>query len=178
MKKKILAILLSLTLVLTITGCGKDKKEEEKKENVKTLTYEDGGYKTTFKDATNGNFELKDGSTGGKFKEVKLVNESKNIEATMYYVEMVDETYETMENSRKEKKGYKTYKWNNYEGYIYEADKYSLNFNIHLAKKEDKEYGVIIFGEVSAIDNKNANVLEDFNSDEVQNLLNSIEFTR
>ena len=177
MKKKILAILLSLTLVLTITGCGKDKKEE-KKESSKTLTYEDGGYKTTFKDATNGNFELKDGSTGGKFKEVKLTNKEKNIEVTMYYAEMVDETYDSMENSRKDDEGYKTYKWNKYEGYIYDADKYSLNFNIHLANKEDKEYGVILFGEVSAIDNKTANVLEDFNSDEVQKLLNSIEFTR
>lgn len=177
MKKKILVFFLSLTLVLTITGCGKDKKEE-KKENAKTLTYEDGGYKTTFKDTTNGNFELKDVSTGGKFKEVQLVNESKNIKITMYYVEMVDETYEVMENSRLEMKGYKTYKWNNYEGYIYDADKYSLNFNIHLAKKEDKEYGVILFGEVSAIDSSKANVLEDFNSDEVQKLLNSIEFTR
>ena len=177
MKKKILACILSFILVLSVAGCGKDKKEE-KKDDSKVLTYEDGGYKTTFKDATKGNFELKDGSTSGKFKEVKLENKSKNIKATMYYVEMVDETYDVMENSRKEKEGYKTYKWNNLDGYIYEASKDSLNFNIHLAQKEDKEYGVILFGEVEAIDSSKANVLEDFNSDEVQKLLNTVEFTR
>ena len=94
----------------------------------------------------------------------------------MYYFEILDSSYIGAMDTRKNSDGFKEYKWGNYDGYIYNVSKTSLNVNILLRKETKKKKAVGIFIEVSPIKYKDADVLELFNSKDIQNLLNSIVF--
>ena len=175
MKNKIIVLITIFTLLFLVAGC---KKEETiKKDDNNSIILEDvnKGFKTTFSYPKNFKYEVKD-ITGGKYKEITIDNEKNNIAFDMYYFEILDSSYIGAMDTRKNSDGFKEYKWGNYDGYIYNVSKTSLNVNILLRKETKKKKAVGIFIEVSPIKYKDADVLELFNSKDIQNLLNSIVF--
>ena len=66
--------------------------------------------------------------------------------------------------------------WNKYDGYSYNGDKYSIDFNIYLDEIADTNMMIGLFGTVKYINYNEANVTEDFNSEDVQNFLNTLTF--
>lgn len=175
--KKIMYTLAVLVLVVTITGCGSKK---EKKSNNETMTIEDknNGFKTTFTYPKDKKFEIEDAKEEGKYKEVIIKNTDKNIKMDLYYFEIYDSSFESAKESRSNSDNYKEYTWNGYKGYIYNGNKYSLLFNILLKGESDGKMGVGLFGSVDYLDYNSANVLESFNSSDIQDLLNTIKFEK
>ncbi len=180
--KKILFAALALLL---ITGCGEkkennnqDTKIPDKKEETSELVILDSktGYTTTFTYPNEKKYSIKKTIDTGKFVNVVFEIPEKNLSFDVYYFESTTSSYDTLMENRKGSKGFKEYKWNSYSGYTYNGDKYSVDFNIFLSKIEDTNNMVGLFGTVEYIDYSKANVLEDFNSEEVQNLLNTVKF--
>ena len=79
-----------------------------------------------------------------------------------------------MQKNRSTSTEYKEYKWNKYNGYSYDGDKYSINFNILLKENDNK--AKVLFGAMEYEDYKTADVSENFKSKSIQDLLNSITF--
>ena len=172
MKKQILVIGLICMLIVslfTLTGC-------EKNEEI-VLKDQETGYTTTFKYPESQTFKVtEEDQDSGKFAEMTSENEANNIELEIYYFEESKHIYDDMKDSRKEDEGYKEYKWNNYEGYIYSVDEYSLYFNILLQDETEDSDAIGLFGSVDAIDYNEANTPKAFDSEEFQNFMKSIEF--
>ena len=178
MKKKLLLIVSILSILVIFSGCTKEKKEEEKKETLKEIVYQDDktGYKTVFKFKEDEDYKITDTDTDGKYKEIEIESEKLNIELEIYYTDHYSGGYNTQKENRKNSDGYKEYKWNKYEGYIYNADKHKVDFNILLDDSGDRD--IVLFGTMDYKDSKTYDVLESFNSTSFQNFMNSIEFTK
>ena len=169
MKKKILFGLFVILAVVTLTGCG--KKEDN---NLKDITLKDEGYGTTvLKYNKDKDYTIKE-ETGGKYKELDIRSESDKIRIQLYHTDSYEESYNAGKNNRKESTGFKEYTWNGLNGYIYNADKNSVSFNI-LLKVNDKK-AKVLFGEISTT-NTSADALSIFTGDEFQKMMNSITFT-
>jgi len=176
MKKRILLLIIMVSLLFVVSGCNKSTTTK-KNDDLKTIELNDKnhGFNTTFYYSKNEKYEVKE-QTGGKYKEIVIKNEKNNIEFDIYYFEILDNNYESSKSTRKDSEGFKEYKWGDYKGYIYNANKYSLNFNILLRKQAGDKSAVGIFGEVSALNYSKADVVTDFNKKEIQDLLSSIIF--
>lgn len=171
MKKKILLLL--MFSILFITGCKNVKPVDEN--NKLVIKDKDSGYTIKFSYPKSDNYTTKE-ELGGKFVESIIKNEEKNIKMDVYFFESTYNSFSSTKISRKNDDTFKEYNWNNYEGYIYNADKYSLNFNI-LLKKDNESNCIALFGEVSPINYKDADIVEIFNSKDIQDLFNTIEFS-
>ncbi|MBR1817776.1 MAG: hypothetical protein IJ772_02900 [Bacilli bacterium] len=173
MKKKIALILCIGIAFLGITGCGK-KEEEKKTENLSKIELKDEGYgTTTFAYNKDFDFEIKENHSG-KYTELIINSEGKNFEWQMYHTDSTEKSYETGKENRKNSKGFKEYEWNGKKGYIYNADKFSLDFNILLNTSDGD--AKVLFGSLSYKDSTKADVLNYFQSEEFQKIMNSIEF--
>ena len=177
--KKLLFIVLPVILVIVVllifVGFKKNKKDE-----IKEIVYKDNksGYTLKFKIPKNSQYVVKDiNQEGGRFAELIMENKEKNVELQMYYFEITDENYKKIKQDRSETAGYKEYKWNNYDGYSYLGDKYSVSFNMYLKEETDNNRAVCLFGSMEYINNDNANSLEVFNSEEFQNMMQTMEFS-
>ncbi len=171
MKKNIL-ILLFLSFILLFTGCS--NKEEVVPEKGIDVFDEKTGYKVTFKKA--GDFEVIDTDTDGKFVKVTLKNEKLNAEMEVYFFEILLTNYNSSKERRHLNTEYKDYKWNNYEAYAYNGNKYGVDYNILL--NEDNGNVIGLFGTVTYTDYKTANVFETFNGEDFQAFMNSIVFEK
>jgi hypothetical protein len=174
MKKKSLLLLLLCAVLLVFSGCTKN----EAKEKYKELVYEDEktGYTTTFKFKENENYVITDDDEDGKYKQIEIENADLNVELEIYYTDHYTGGYEKQKDNRKASEGYKEYKWNNYEGYIYNADKDKVDFNIFLGNFDERD--VVLFGTLDDIDSTlKTNILEVFNGESFQNFMNSIVFS-
>ena len=122
MKKKILLGLVVITsLCLLLTGCGKNKDDDEIK-NKMVLHDNRTGYTLTFtfdeKDVDKF-VKVKDEQTEGAFAQVEYRNEEKNMSLDMYFFKTSDESYVKGQENRMTSEHYKEYTWNGYEGYSY-----------------------------------------------------------
>lgn len=162
--KKFVLSLVALVSIITLAGCGvKDTRKE--------VVITDTGFgTTTLKYDENKDYTVKT-NEGGKYTEVVIKSVTDNFEIELYHTDVTASLYaSTKENRKENSEGYQEFKWNNYEGYIYNADKYSLKF---LIKYDDKH---ALFGDVSAYNYNSANMLEDFKGESIQALLNSVNF--
>ena len=174
--KSILVIGLMIIVLFTFTGCGK----KDEKEDLKSIIYKDekSGYTLTFKAPKDSKFEVKEEQNTGKFNEMIINNEDLNVSLDIYYVEMTDSSYNSGKEARSADEGYKEYKWNKYDGYSYNGDKYSTYFEVYLDNDNSEGMMIGLFGSVEYINYDNANVLEAFNSDDLQKFLSSMEFSK
>lgn len=171
----IISIILIIVVLFTFICCRKNKKNEEKE-----VIYKDekSGYTLKFKIPQDSKYLVKDiDQEGGRFAELTMENKEKNVEIVMYYFEITDENYKKIQQDRVETAGYKEYKWNQYDGYSYLGDKYSVSFNMYLKGETDTSRAVCLFGSMEYINNDNANSLETFNSEEFQKIMNTMEFS-
>lgn len=176
MKKK---IILSFAIILTlclITGCSK-KSENNSKKNVSSdeeIIIKDEGFGTTkLSYSKDKDYKVSFDNTG-KYTTVKVESEKENFVLEMYHFDSVVVSYEEGKENRKNSNEFKEYKWNGYEGYSYNGDKYSIDFNVLLKTNDNKVKA--LFGTVSYSDSNTANVSEVFKSSEFQKLLKSISF--
>ncbi|MCR4581177.1 MAG: YgdI/YgdR family lipoprotein [Bacilli bacterium] len=172
MKKKIFVCLFALMMVFTLTACG---SKNQTKDDRKEITIKDEGYgTTTLKYSKDKDYEVKE-ETGGKYKTIKVTSKKENFDLELYHTDTAIESYRAGKENRKSTKEFKEYTWNNYQGYSYDGSKYMINFNILL--KDAEGNSKVLFGSMSYVDYKEANVTELFKSEDFQNLLNSISFT-
>ena len=178
-KKKLFVLALVLLSLFAFTGCGKgnDEKKDEVKNQIIYLD-DNSGYKVTFDYKNNEKYEITRTNESGKFKEIIFENKDKNLKFDIYFTETYIGSYNTQKTNRNASKGYKEYDFGSYKAYAYNADKYSLDFNVLLDSNEDKNVEVILFGNVEYIDYSTANVEETFNSSDVQEFLKTIKFTK
>ena len=170
MKKRILIGIFIILVVVTITGCG--KKEDK---NKKDLIIEDSGYgKTVLKYKQDKDYEVKE-EVGGKYKEIFVTSNSENFTMQLYHTDSTDVGYNTGKDNRKENVGFKEYTWNGLNGYIYNANKNGVSFNILLKTTDGR--AKVLFGNIEPNDMKTANVLELFESDDFQKMMSSITFS-
>jgi len=189
MKKKLLFVLMLLSAVTLISGCT-SKKEEKKEENKKadisegqreTITIKDdkSGYKATFTFDKSKKFKVTKTDTSGKSVDVIIQNQDANIELEFYFVEMSQASYESANKTRKSHEGYKEYTFNKYKGYIYSVSSHNFNFNLLLEEGKSPYNSISLFGAIQQINyDKEKSIVEIFESKDVQDFLNSIEFTK
>ena len=118
-------------------------------------------------------FEIKENHSG-KYTELIINSEAKNFEWQIYHTDSTEKSYETGKENRKNSNGFKEYEWNGKKGYIYNADKFSLDFNILLNTNDGD--AKVLFGSLSYKDSTKADILNYFQSEEFQKIMNSIEF--
>ena len=182
MKRKILLSLLVLTMVITITGCGKtdskkdnstEKKVEEKEEKLIKLTAKDKEYFTTFKTVDD-----KFVQTNPKYNQVD--SEELGVFITFQYIESTKEAYDYAKThnflGNKYAEGeVKEYKWNNYDGYSYGIAENELYFRILL---EDSKDNCIVLSAFVGPKNKKVDFSKLLDSEDFKKFLNSIEFKK
>ncbi len=172
MKKKTILVAILFAFVVLITGC--ENKEYETIE----IKDEKAGLSTTFKYEKGQNFKVTDVNTDNKFVEVTFKNEDLNLETEVYYFEISNNGWNSNKTVRGESSGFKEFKWNKYDGYIYNVGLTKVYFNILLFDGGNEKNSIGLFGSIELIDKSKENVLNSFNSEEYQALLNSIEFTK
>lgn len=176
-----LAIVLMTIICCTFTGCGQNKNEQsDQSSQSKEIEFKDNnsGYTLKLKVPVDSQYVVQNiDQDSGRFAKLTMVNKEKNVELQMYYFESTDTSYENIKNDRSKTEGFKEYKWNKYDGYSYLGDKYSVSFNVYLRGENDENRAVCIFGSLEYTDIDKANVLETFNSDEFQKIMNSMEFS-
>lgn len=179
MKKKLLFILLIPAFLLLFTGCGKEEKQEIKKDDTKKIILSDDGfgYKTTFSyDKTEKYSDFEEDKESGRSTTIEFENEELDLEFEMYYTDMLEDSYKKTQVARSTQKYYKEYKFGKYNAYAYGEYSSGLYMNI-LLEIDDKGYAKILFVSMDRLDNDDsivvADVLED---DKLQEFFNSIEF--
>lgn len=177
MKKKMALVLCVGILLFGLSGCGKQEgeKQDNKADNLAKIVLKDEGYgTTTFTYANDLDFKIQENHSG-KYTELIINSEEKNFEWQMYHTDSTEKSYETGKENRKNSKGFKEYEWNGKKGYIYNADKFSLDFNILLNTTEKD--AKVLFGSLSYKDSTKADILNYFQSEDFQKIMNTIEFT-
>ena len=165
--KKLLSVILALTLILSLTACGGGKTvtitqicdgDEIMKATV-TVGYKDGT--VPFETDTD---------------EAELVNEEKDfsIEFYLYF----DNGLDYFVDDAKLEDTYKEVKYSGFNGYMYEYDEFEYEICLYL--DETDEYDVYLFAYVAPgsdlIDTETTDMEALFNQAEVQNILNSVKY--
>ena len=174
MKKKLIFSLLIVLSLFIITGCNSKKEDKEVEDSLIKITDNDKGYVTTFKTVNNIFVQ-----TNPKYNHVD--SEDLGIFITLQYIESSKEAYDYAKTHNflgveYSKDSIKEYKWNKYDGYFYSVNENEAYFRILL--KDDIENSVVLSGYIGpkTDSNKKQNLEEFIDSDELQELLNSIEF--
>ena len=174
MKRKILLSLFVLTALFIIIGCSKENGEDNL---IKITDNKNKGYVTTFKSINN-----KFVKPNPKFNHVD--NEELGIFITLDYIESSKEAYDYAKThnflGREYAKGeVKDYKWNNYDGYFYSISENEMYFRILL--EDDKDNSIVLSGFIGpkvSSDNKNVDLREFVDNNDLQKFFNSIEFKK
>jgi len=134
------------------------------------------GYKTTFKyPAKKGYSVEKSEENTGTFPSVTFVNEEKNIKCEIYYYETSNSLFERNKSLRENSDNYKEFTINGYNGYSYTAG-LVLQSDILLKKSEDDRNLVLYIFMEKYDEQKDGNMNEIFNSNEMQEILKTIKF--
>ncbi len=173
-KKNLLSLLVIIILFIT-TGCSNkpfDLFKEEENYNLITITSKDKGYLTTFKSSNNIFVQ-----TSPKYNQIH--SEDLSVFISFSYIESSKEAYDYTKTHNflgyEYAKGeVKDYKWNNYSGYTYNVKENEMYFRILLV--DDKEKSIILSAYVGDKHTKNLNLTKDFDSEDFQKFLNTIEF--
>ena len=176
MKKKIFIIVLLIGLLITITGCNKDKKSTAKKKvsTDKEIVLKDEGFgTTTMTYSKDKDYVIKE-EHSGKYTELTITSEKENFKMQLYHFDTSSASFGIGKANRSGSEGFMEYTWNNYKGYTYNGDKNSISFNILL--KDDSKSSKALFGSMEYVDVNTANVTETFRGENIQKLLNSITF--
>lgn len=167
--KKLLSVILALTLVLSLAACGGGG-------NTVTLTQVCGGDETISATATVGY----SGSTvAEEYSEdqADLLNEEKDFSMEFYM--FFDDSYESYKWAASESgEGYKEVQYSGYEGYMQLYDEFEYEVCLKLADEGD--YQAYLFAYVAPgsdlIDTETTDIEAIFNQQEVQDILNSIKY--
>lgn len=181
MKKKYLLLLLIPALLLVITGCGKEEKNEKKESQTKTIELADSklGFKTTFTVDKNANYtDIEVDKESGASAELEFKNDDLDLEFEMYYNTMRTATYNDSKETRSAQKYYKEYKFGKYEAYAYGEYGSGLYLNI-LLDVEDNDMADVLFVSIDREDSNEDIIVADVVADkEVQKLFNSMKFEK
>ena len=171
--KKGIVLLLLVVCMIALTGCGKKTTTKEKEEDKKIVIKDEGFGTTTMTYSNNKDYKVEE-EHSGKYTTVKVTSEKENFIIEMYHFDISSASYGIGKTNRSDSEGFLEYTWNNYLGYIYNANKSGVNFNIML--KDNSKGSKALFGTVSSVNSADENVIETFKSDSVQKLLNTIVF--
>ena len=175
MKKKLFIGVLLLGLIITITGCSKDKvvKKIKKEDPDKKIVLKDESFgTTTMTYSKDKDYVIKEDNSG-KYTELTITSETEGFELQIYHIDITSAGFGTSKANRSGSTGFMEYTWNSLKGYTYNADKNMISFNILL--KDNSNSSKALFGQMSST-NTNTNVEEIFRSEEFQKILNSITF--
>ncbi len=180
MRKSLKFLLLFLCVGVVLTGCGKKKDGEssssKKNDDMKEIVISDDGFGvTTLKYSKDKDYEVKE-KDGGKYTTVIIKSKKENFALELYHFDTFIGSYEDIQTNRSKDNEYKEYKWNGFDGYSYNGDKYSINLNILLKASESDNKAKALFGSMEYYDYSTSNVSETFKGKAVQDLLNSITF--
>ena len=180
MKRKIILSILVLLALFIITGCGKETESKVKGSSndlIKITDNKNRGYVTTFKTINNKFIQ-----PNPKYNHVD--SDELGIFITFDYIESSKEAYDYAKTHNFLGHEYadgevKDYKWNNYDGYFYSVSENEMYFRILL--EDDTNNSIVLSGFVGPkVDSKNKN--EDLtklvDNEDLQKLLNSIEFKK
>ena len=166
--KKLLSVILALTLVLSLAACGGGGPTV-------TMTQVCDGDETMNATVTVG---YKDGTTPSETgaDEAELINEEKDF-SVEFYLYFDNGLYYFVADA-KEEKTYKEVKYSGFNGYMYQCDDYEYEICLYLEKKDD--YDVYLFAYVAPgsqlIDTETTNMEDLFRQEDVQNILNSVKY--
>lgn len=176
MKKKILLSLLVVVGLFTMTGCGKESsnKVKESDNDLIKITDKDKGYVTTFK-TINNKFVQK----SPKYNQIH--SEDLGVFISFDYIESSKEAYDYAKTHNFLGYEYgegevKDYTWNNYSGYTYNVKEKEMYFRILL--EDNAENSIVLSGYVGDEHTKDLDLTKDFDSEDFQKFLNSIEFKK
>ena len=183
MKKVLIVILLLGVLIaglFVLTGCGNNEENKEsiniseETNNKITITEKDKDYVTTF-DSINNKFNQKK----PEYKQVD--SEDLGVFISFQYIESPKETYDYYKTHNFLGYEYaegevKDYTWNKYSGYTYNVKEKEMYFRILLV--DNAENSVVLSGYVGDKHTKDLDLTKDFDSEDFQKFLNSIEFER
>ena len=155
MKRKVLAMMMSLTLAMAVTACGGSDTETDAADTAVEETVDDTA----------------------EADEAELINEEKNFSVEFYMV--FDDSYESYKWAASESgEGYKEVKYSGYEGYMQLHDEFEYEVCLKLADEGD--YQVYLFAYVAPgsdlIDTETTDIEAIFNQQEVQDILNSVKY--
>ena len=207
--KKIYKIITILLIVIVITGCTskKPKEEEEEKELLKysvTIFDEAHEYFTTLNyEGEDELFTIKKQKLSiddDGFQHNLIESRSMSINLEAYHSEGKVGTLDELKKKYENTEGYKEYTWNNYPGFLYNANENEASFALIVegydiyASDEDEEekYNengdpilhieteniekeVLLFGKITCMEGKKCNALSSFRRKEFQTLLRTFE---
>ena len=166
--KKLLSVILALTLVLSLAACGGGGKAV-------TMTQVCDGDETMNATVTVG---YKDGTTPSETEayEAELINEEKDFSVEFYLY--FDNGLDYFVDDAKTQETYKEVKYSGFNGYMYQCDDYEYEICLYLEEKDD--YDVYLFAYVAPgselIDTETTDMEKIFNQKEVQDILNSVKY--
>ena len=166
--KKLLSVILALTLVLSLAACSSGGKTV-------TMTQVCDDDETMNATVTVG---YKDGTTPSEAEadEAELINEEKDFSVEFYLY--FDNGLEYFVDDAKKEETYKEVKYSGFNGYMYQCDDYEYEICLYLEKKDD--YDVYLFAYVAPgsqlIDTETTNMEDLFRQEDVQNILNSVKY--
>ena len=168
MMKKLLSVILAITLVLSLVACGGGGPsvtmvqvcdDDETMSATVTVGYKDG---TTVSE------------TGAD--EAELINEEKDFSVEFYLY--FDNGLDYFVDDAKTQETYKEVKYSGFDGYMYQCDDYEYEICLYLDEKDD--YDVYLFAYVAPgselIDTETTDMEKIFNQKEVQDILNSVKY--
>ncbi len=164
--KKIVLSLLIIVCLLMITGC---KKSSEK---IIRILSDEKSYVTTFKGSDNTFIQ-----ENPKYNQIH--SEVLSLFISFDYIESTKEAYDYAKTHNflgyeYSKGSVKDYTWNNYSGYTYNVNDNEVYFRILLV--DDKDNSIVLSAYVGNKHTKDISVAKAFESKEVQDFLNTIEF--
>ena len=166
--KKLLSVILAITLVLSLAACGGGGPTV-------TMTQVCDGDETMNATVTVG---YKDGTTPSEAEadEAELVNEEKDFSVEFYLY--FDNGLDYFVDDAKTEETYKEVKYSGFNGYMYQYDDYEYEICLYLDEKDD--YDVYLFAYVAPgselIDTETTDMEALFNQEDVQNILNSVKY--
>ena len=176
MKKKLLLLIILLpALLLTVTGCDKEKEPIQKEEK-KEITLSDStfGYETKFKYDKDENYSDVEENLGGASTEIEFENKDLDVEFQMYYTKMSKTSYEKTQETRSAQKYYKEYTYGKYKAYAYGESSSGININI-LLDVDSTETAKVIFVAIDRLDTNEEVVVADVLDKDLKDFFNSIE---
>ena len=165
--KKLLSVLLALTLVLSLAACGGGGPTV-------TMTQVCDGDETMNATVTVG---YKDGTTPSEAEadDAELINEEKDFSVEFYLY--FDNGLDYFVDDAKTQETYKEVKYSGFDGYMYQYDDYEYEICLYLEEKDD--YDVYLFAYVAPgselIDTETTDMKKIFNQNEVHDTLNSVK---
>ena len=181
-KGRLILVFFIIILGVLLFACYK-KENNELNENSSNsnIVQEVNGNEIIVKDTDN-KYIAKLLANNDNLKENKYKKE--NIQATIVdssdlgislYIEIKADLKTNIDELKN--KSIKEYVWNNYKGFLYE-DSESVKFVIVLDEQGDES--IALYGNVSVsnIDNHDINVKEAFDKEEIQDLLNTVEYKK